>query len=153
MVDGWNAFFCDNPDDLVSPPMNAFPSAPRAFFPKSRIQTVCRSAACSTDSSRSRRPTPSRWESCGWASCASTPRSSTSRSTSSASAKGNASPPSKSSGPVNASPSKVSRLSRRGSHESLFNVGLCRSIVRSSLFFFRSVRLESQSGCWSFPQK
>lgn len=31
MVDGWNAFFCDNPDDLVSPPMNAFPSAPRAF--------------------------------------------------------------------------------------------------------------------------
>lgn len=77
-----------------------------------KCEPVVASADRSIDSCRSRRPTRSRWGSCGWASCASTRRSLTSRSTSSASGRGNASPPSRSSGPANASPSKVRPLSR-----------------------------------------
>lgn len=51
--------------------------------------------------------TQSQWESCGWACCAFTQKSLTSKNTSSASVKGNASPPLRNSGPVNASRLKV----------------------------------------------
>lgn len=68
---------------------------------------------CSIGFSQSCSQTLSRWESCGWDSCAFTQKNLTLRSMSSASAKGNASPPLRNSGPVNASPLKVTFSSLR----------------------------------------
>lgn len=73
------------------------------------ICTTCVSSVHqhSADASLSSSPTQSQWESCGWDCCVFTLKNLTSKSMSSASAKGNASPPLRSSGPANALQLKV----------------------------------------------
>lgn len=112
MVDGWNAFFCDNLDDLVSL-LEENLLLLLLSCSIIRIRTKCKLVLffClhSIDVSQSCSRTQSLWESCGWGSCAFTQKNLTSRSMSSASAKENASPPLKNSGPANALPLKVIR--------------------------------------------
>lgn len=112
MVDGWNAFFCDNLDDLVSlleENLLLLLFSCSIIHIGSKCKLVLFFCLHSIGISQSCSRTQSLWESCGWGSCGFTQKNLTSRSMSSASAKENASPPLKNSGPANALPLKVIR--------------------------------------------